>query len=70
VLCEAARGMALDAADPLAWTWVVRSGGGPEVGGGWFPFVTPITDVWVDDAWDTQRRRGSNPTTRTTLTIP
>lgn len=29
---------------------------------------TPVTDGWVDDAWDTQRRRGQEATTRTTFT--
>lgn len=30
-------------------------------------FLYTITDVQVDDAWDTQRRRGPDATTRTTL---
>lgn len=29
----------------------------------------PVTDGWVDNAWDTQRRRGIDRTTRTTFTI-
>jgi hypothetical protein len=29
-----------------------------------------ITDIWVDDAWDTQRRRGLAPTTRDTFVLP
>lgn len=29
---------------------------------------TVVTDGWVDDAWDTQRRRGQDATTRTTFT--
>jgi len=28
-----------------------------------------VTSVWVDDAWDTQRRRGTAPTTRDTVAI-
>jgi hypothetical protein len=28
-----------------------------------------IDQAWVDDAPDTQRRRGKSPTTRTTLAI-
>lgn len=30
----------------------------------------PITDVWVDDEWDTVRSRGSRTTARQTATIP
>lgn len=28
----------------------------------------PVVDGWIDNAWDTQRRRGVAPTTRTTWT--
>jgi hypothetical protein len=28
-----------------------------------------VTNGWVDDAWDTQRRRGEAPTARTTFTV-
>lgn len=28
-----------------------------------------VTLIWVDDAWDTQRRRGPKPTTRSTATV-
>jgi hypothetical protein len=31
--------------------------------------VYPIEEVWVDDEWDTQRRRGGRPTTRYTVGI-
>lgn len=31
--------------------------------------VWPAVAGWMDDAWDTQRRRGVAPTTRTTFTI-
>jgi hypothetical protein len=30
--------------------------------------LVPITDLWVDNAWDTQRRRGARPSTRITRT--
>lgn len=45
------------------WRWVVWSptnapGGGPDG-------ATPVTNGWCDDAFDTQRRRGAAPTTRT-----
>jgi hypothetical protein len=47
--------------------WVVYSptnaaGGPPET---WW---APVQQGWVDDAWDTQRRRGTDPTTRSTFT--
>lgn len=32
--------------------------------------VYPIDTVHVDNAWDTQRRRGSKSTARTTITLP
>jgi hypothetical protein len=37
--------------------WVIRS----QVGN----FVAPVSDGWVDNAFDTQRRRGARPTART-----
>lgn len=40
------------------WTWFVYS---PTSGQG-----EPVTDGWVDNAWDTQRRRGVSSTIRTT----
>ena len=30
---------------------------------------TPVVRAWVDDAWDTQRRRGLGPTARTVVTV-
>jgi hypothetical protein len=33
------------------------------------PIFTPVTDVWVDDRFDTQRRRGTKPTSKM-RTIP
>lgn len=48
----------LDASDAAAtWTWVVYSRVEPG--------YTVITNGWVDNAWDTQRRRGRVPTVRT-----
>jgi hypothetical protein len=31
--------------------------------------VFPVTDLWVDNAFDTQRRRGAKPTSRVTRTL-
>jgi len=31
--------------------------------------TTPIEEVWCDNAWDTQRRRGEKPTVRTSLPV-
>lgn len=42
--------------------WVVRS----EVG---TLMNTPIRNIWVDNAFDTQRRRGADPTSRVTRTL-
>jgi hypothetical protein len=58
------------------YEWVVWSpteaAGGPfagegGTGGGDFPF-TPVTGGWVDDAFDTQRRRGARAINRLTWT--
>lgn len=43
------------------WQWVVYS---PTASGVGAPVITPITEVSTDDAWDTQRRRGPDPTRR------
>jgi hypothetical protein len=51
-------GDALAAAGGPDWSWVVHS---PTRGED-----TPVKDTWVDDEWDTQRRRGLRATTRTT----
>lgn len=45
------------ASDAASWSWVVRS----EKSG----VVALVHDGWVDDAFDTQRRRGVAPITRT-----
>lgn len=42
----------------LGWTWVIRSTV-PSVN------YVPVVGGWVDNAWDTQRRRGVDPTART-----
>jgi len=31
--------------------------------------AVPVTDGWVDNAWDTQRRRGKDATSRTTYVV-
>jgi hypothetical protein len=31
--------------------------------------AVPVTDGWVDNAWDTQRRRGIDRTARSTWTV-
>lgn len=41
------------------WEWRVRSPSLDET------YV--VHDAWVDDAWDSQRRRGLQPTSRQTL---
>lgn len=60
-LVAAGAGALKDASDASGdWTWHIWSptdGVGREVNNG-----------WVDNAWDTQRRRGVDPTTRSTFT--
>lgn len=41
----------------------------PEVTANLFDSFVPITHYWMDNAWDTQRRRGTDATTRTTVAI-
>ena len=71
ILTAAAKHLQEDAqAD--GWNWVVRSGGGPsdgELGGGDLPSVAELTTAGVDNAFDTQRRRGPKATGRTTVAI-
>lgn len=44
----------------VRWKWRVWS---PTLNAG-----APVSNGWIDDAWDTQRRRGLAPTTRTLFT--
>lgn len=53
-------GQALADAGGADWSWVVRS----RVRG----TDTTVASCWVDDEWDTQRRRGTRPTARRTRT--
>jgi hypothetical protein len=57
-----AAGAALLAASDSAgtWSWLTYSGVAP----GW----STVVDGWVDNEWDTQRRRGRRSTSRTTFT--
>jgi hypothetical protein len=48
---------------PAAHNWVVWSQKYRKSQGG-------VNHVWVDDEWDTQRKRGLRPTTRTEATVP
>lgn len=41
----------------------------PEVPGNLFASFTPVSVYWMDDAWDTQRRRGLKETSRTTASV-
>jgi hypothetical protein len=62
--------------DNAQLNWAVFS---PTNAGGWYlpggsgppnmpASVSPVANGWVDNAWDTQRRRGLAPTARTTFT--
>lgn len=56
-----AGGALLTASDSAStWTWEIWSAAGPG--------FTIVTDGWVDNEWDIQRRRGRNATSRTTFT--
>lgn len=74
-------GLDIVTACPLNGTiasWAVLS---RKQGGGWLlpgqsgppnfaAAVSPVTHGWVDNAWDTQRRRGQKATARTTFAFP
>jgi len=47
----------------IEWVWGVISTAGPSMS------FSEVKDGWVDDAWDTQRRRGEGATLRTTFTV-
>jgi len=51
--------LAASAGGGPGWTWVVYSRTAPG--------YTVVTNGWVDNEWDTQRRRGREYTTRTTF---
>lgn len=53
-------GLLLASDTAATWNWVIYSSVAP----GW----TAVTDGWVDNEWDTQRRRGRVATSRTTFT--
>lgn len=64
----AAQGMNADALTE-GWTWMCQSGAGTQTPVDLPHVFTPITHVWVDDAWDTQRRRGAPSTSRVTADL-
>lgn len=62
-LTRAARDMLVAANSSINWNWVVYSpttAAGSSVAAAYWQ----IDNGWVDNAWDTQRRRGLAPTTR------
>lgn len=65
VLKNAAEALLLASDAAANWTWVVVS----SVGGDNVFLETPVTNGWVDDAFDIQRRRGPAPTARTTFGV-
>jgi len=52
----------------ITYNWVVYSQTSVDQGGGGDPYVQ-VTNGWVDDSWDTQRRRGLEPIVRTTFGV-
>lgn len=56
LLAQAGTNLLADSNATAFWTWVVYSRA---------QFLAfPVTDGWVDDEWDTQRRRGRDASTR------
>jgi len=65
-----AAGTLLTTSNGATWKWVVWSQAqADDPQGTTFPDQTVIGG-WVDNAWDTQRRRGLDPTSRTTFGAP
>lgn len=65
LLIEAADEL-LDASNAATgWKWAVISGAS-----GSTPTPVIVTNGWVDNAWDTQRRRGASPGTRALFPLP
>lgn len=58
LVAEGAQLLAASTADP-DWTWTVYSSTTGD--------SSPVVDGWVDDEYDTQRRRGREATSRTTF---
>lgn len=61
-ITRAATDLAAAASSSVNWNWVV-----------WSPTEQQdfqVDNGWVDNAWDTQRRRGPKPTSRTTFESP
>lgn len=61
-MCLAGRQLSIDA-DAVTWNWVVRHAPAGNPGA---ISHAEIEHCWVDDAFDTQRRRGPAPVARTT----
>lgn len=66
---------AADASSP-PWTWIVRSANARDNSDPDIPYLErpllattgyPVVGGWVDDAWDVQRRRGVDPSSRNTF---
>lgn len=60
----------LDLSNNNAWKWVIWSQAQADSPQSTFPAATFVTGGWVDNAWDTQRRRGIDPTVKTTFGVP
>lgn len=50
------------------WKWAIYSPTSAAAGGSEESWVVPVAHGWVDDAFDTQRRRGTAPRSRVTFT--
>lgn len=63
----AAAGLLAAAAASADFDWVVYSPTNAALGGAVEAWYTPVVSGWVDNAFDTQRRRGPTATTRVTF---
>lgn len=61
-LADAGNNLRAAAAAAVSWEWVTYSTVVPGA-----PTDATVAQVWVDNAWDTQRRRGVDATSRITL---
>lgn len=60
LMADSAENNLLQITGQAGWEWVVHSRVAPAASAD-----TIVTDGWVDDSWDTQRRRGNRPSART-----
>src|SRR5215211_656120 len=68
IVKDAAAAFLAESNGGITYNWVVYSQTSVDQGGGGDPYVV-VTNGWVDDSWDTQRRRGLDPVVRSTFGV-